>query len=45
MLLIHLLSGGTPLHAAATEGYVDVCRALISAKADAAARDMCDAKQ
>lgn len=42
LLLIHLLSGGTPLHAAATEGYVNVCQLLINHKADAAAKDMCD---
>ena len=33
----------TPLHMAALNGHVDVCRALISAKADPAARDGCDA--
>ncbi len=42
LFLIHLLSGGTPLHAAATEGYVNVCQLLIDHKADAAAKDMCD---
>ena len=37
-------SKNTPLHCAATHGHVDVCRALVSAKADITARgDMCDA--
>ncbi len=33
----------TPLHVAAASGHVDVCQALILAKADLAARDKCDA--
>ena len=33
----------TPLHLSAFHGHVEVCRALISQKADAAARSRCDA--
>jgi hypothetical protein len=33
----------TALTAGAREGHVEICKLLISAKADAAARDLCDA--
>ena len=36
-------SNQTPLHWAAYYGHVDVCQPLVSAKSNAAARDMCDA--
>jgi ankyrin repeat protein len=36
-------SNWTPLQSASSIGAVDVCRALVSAQADAAARDRCDA--
>ncbi len=42
-LPVLFISQNTPLILSADEGHVEVCKLLISARADAAARDECDA--
>ena len=39
LLIFCSVSESTPLHASAVNGHVEVCKLLISAKADAAARN------